>query len=71
VAYNYWIREVVELKDGEGICPVCHGYGVGELTGILNEEHRCVCLKCLGHGKIDWIEKAVGKKDLAVGVIEF
>ena len=49
MAYNYWIREVVELKDGEGICPVCHGYGVGELTGILNEEHRCVCLKCLGH----------------------
>jgi len=71
VAFNYWTRDFVIVKEGEELCPECNGYGI-EVGSILNiKDHKKICFKCSGHGKVDWIEKAVGIKDLAIGAIEF
>ena len=69
MAYNYWTREIVTLKEGEDLCSECKGYGM-VMEAVLFEKHQA-CIKCGGHGKLDWVEKAVGNKTLAVGVIEF
>ncbi len=66
---NYWTREFLNLTDGEEICTECRGYGM-IMTSLLHEDHK-MCHKCWGHGKLDWIEKAVGKKVMAIGAIEF
>ena len=52
------------LKEGEVICPECTG--TGRLTKITKEEKLIIsqyprCSKCLGFGKLDWIEMVVGK----------
>jgi len=43
------------LKEGEIICPKCHGEDGAE--PYSDEE----CSKCYGEGKLDWIENIVGK----------
>ncbi len=51
----------MKLKPGEVICPDCNG------TGQSNEKDRSTitligCDKCLGAGKLDWVEVVVGKR---------
>jgi len=43
-----------ELKDYEYPCPHCNGL---KYVGPF----RNVCGKCMGSGKLDWIENVVGK----------
>jgi len=44
---------MIELNEGEIICPKCGGHG---------DEYTFICTKCLGSGKVDWIENIVGVK---------
>jgi hypothetical protein len=47
------------LKEGETICPECNGTGKngpGKRLGII-----IACRKCLGTGKLDWLERIFGK----------
>jgi len=51
----------VELNSGEELCPECHGGKIGfcfEAGYYTSQE----CPLCLGTGKLDWVEKIVGKK---------
>jgi DnaJ-class molecular chaperone len=67
--YNIFLKKVITLSDGEEFCPVCDGKGkiqshrkekpyVKSHTYIYNLQ----CHKCLGAGKLDWVEKVTGKK---------
>jgi hypothetical protein len=64
--YNTVYNSYVELKEGEEFCPLCKGRG--RVVGAINERFpSCArpalfCHKCLGTGKLDWIEKVIGKK---------
>lgn len=50
------------LKEGETICPECKGKGeFPVLTGKGIIRWYDACEKCLGHGKLDWVEMIVGK----------
>jgi hypothetical protein len=50
------------LKEGEIICPECKGKGeFPVLTRKRIIRWYDACEKCLGHGKLDWIEMIVGK----------
>jgi hypothetical protein len=53
-----------KLKDYEEVCDQCNGLG---LTKYDDDEFNCIsssyrCPKCFGYGKLDFIEKIVGKK---------
>lgn len=50
---------------GEIICDKCNGWG--NLYSEEDERHIIRCNKCWGCGKLDWIEKAVGKKEIFHG----
>lgn len=48
----------IELVEGEYKCPECEGDGI-----VMGDyPYSDVCPKCLGEGKLDWIENAMGKK---------
>jgi len=48
----------LELEEGEIKCPKCKGKGyIKDPRGF-----KTACVKCLGCGKIDWIENVVGKQ---------
>ncbi len=50
-------------NDGsEFICPDCNGKGSDRLP-LIESTIVKECEKCGGKGKLDWIEKAVGKKE--------
>jgi hypothetical protein len=56
----------MELKEGEQICTECNGTGEKSLGSWKDKSGRLSvimtsCKKCLGHGKLDWIEEVVGK----------
>jgi DnaJ-class molecular chaperone len=62
--YNSNLKRYIEIREGEEFCPKCDGkgrvpksQGIGRMLGSTLE-----CNECLGEGKIDWVEKAVGKK---------
>lgn len=48
-----------DLAEGEVLCDVCNG------LGYENNPHfgPIICKKCQGVGKLDWIERIVGKKE--------
>ncbi len=48
-----------DLKEGEVLCDICNGYGYS----VHNHWGKMVCKKCNGEGKLDWIERIVGKKN--------
>lgn len=50
---------------GEIVCDKCNGWG--NLYSKGDERHIIRCNKCWGVGKLDWIEKAVGKKEVVFG----
>ena len=56
----------MNLKEGEIICDKCKGAGS---TKVKRDPRRSgpyhptmICIKCLGEGKIDWIENIIGVK---------
>jgi hypothetical protein len=51
----------IQLNPGEIICPECNGSGnnIFEQSDLWNAISQCS--KCLGSGKLDWIERIVGK----------
>jgi len=60
--YNINKKQYIELQEGEKFCPKCDGSG-----RVRKRKHglpiiTLKCDKCLGDGKIDWIEVAIGKK---------
>ena len=63
--YNIYHNRLISLKEGEHFCPKCDGKGkVKDFNKY--RIYKCifislVCNKCLGDGKIDWIETATGK----------
>lgn len=64
--YNKNKKCYVELEEGEQFCPKCDGSGrVPKRNGkyaSIRFAAELNCDKCLGDGKIDWIERATGKK---------
>ena len=59
----------MKLEPGEVICPVCKGSG--KLVGNNPKNFKpktftFPCNKCLGTGKLDWIEMCMGKKDILI-----
>lgn len=53
-------NEMDKMNVGEGnyVCHVC--LGTGKIRYTLYKRR---CPKCLGSGKLDWIEKIVGKRN--------
>lgn len=49
------------LRDGEEICEKCSGQG--RLTGDGVDSFWKQCSTCRGAGKLDWVEKIVGKRE--------
>jgi len=71
--FNKRKNKVIELNKGEKFCDKCKGKGV-----VLNR-HKALrppyktikyleCNKCLGAGKLDWVEEIVGKNPRIGGV---
>lgn len=61
--YNINKKQYIELKEGERFCTKCDGKGcipIKKKEGLRTVMLKCD--KCLGDGKIDWIEEAIGKK---------
>ncbi len=64
-ALNTYLKKHITLKDGEEFCPNCKGKGkmlrksVGQIQGL---SMFLKCHICGGEGKMDWVEKVVGKK---------
>ena len=58
---------MIELNDGDVICPKCKGSGKPEFNGIKKGELFLTkpfpeCEHCNGEGKLDWVEAVVGKQ---------
>lgn len=65
--YNQHKKNIISLNEGEEFCSKCDGRGLTrEYTNYINDYLTLVCDKCLGDGKIDWIEKAVGKTNVNI-----
>ena len=56
--WNNYLQEKITLDEGEDFCPKCEGMGAKTEIGFYP------CHKCLGKGKLDWIEKIMGVKPL-------
>jgi hypothetical protein len=52
----------MKLESWEVICDECNGDSF--ITEKNNENYSEVCPKCIGSGKLDFIENIVGKKDI-------
>jgi len=52
--YNYYLHKDTILNEGDEFCPRCKG------SGIQSDPSPRYCKKCLGKGKLDWIEQAMG-----------
>lgn len=50
-----------ELKEGESHCEDCDGWGK-----IEKDKKWYVCKECQGTGKLDWVERVVGKKPISI-----
>jgi len=46
---------------GEVKCKRCRGEGLVRVN-VRQDDLRCMCPKCFGTGKLDWIEVVVGKR---------
>jgi len=61
--YNWHKKKHISLEEGEYFCKKCNGAGVVSRTNAVHKKaKKLICDKCLGEGKLDWVEKAVGKK---------
>ena len=59
--YNNHLKRFIELKDGEEFCKKCHGKGSVFRYRPYRKKIALTCNICLGTGKLDWVEKVVGK----------
>ena len=51
----------IKCEEGELICDKCEGRG--SIPSIQNPQTMAsTCSKCLGAGKVDWVENILGKK---------
>lgn len=70
--YNYTLKKVIEIEEFEYICDKC--YGKGQIKSKLKTKSgrpiTLRCNKCLGAGKLDWIENVTGKA-IADDMIQF
>ncbi len=63
----------MRLKKGETKCDKCNGVGwYEETTNVTFNKHlwhidqNIICDKCRGTGKLDWIERIVGKRGIII-----
>lgn len=63
---NYFKKVYISLNEGEEFCDMCNGKGRVKGTFKVSQyDHPgfdLLCDKCLGDGKLDWIDKITGKK---------
>lgn len=67
IRYNVNTKQYIYLDEGEDFCKKCDGKGrVMSKNKVFESTNRysLICDKCLGCGKIDWLEKITGKKYL-------
>ena len=50
-----------KLTLGEVKCKKCKGKGLVKVNALKNKL-ECMCPKCFGTGKLDWIEVVIGKR---------
>jgi hypothetical protein len=62
--------EDIVLNEGEMICDKCEGTGKESNTSASTLYSR-FCKKCLGSGKVDWVDNAMGGKKPTVGEFIF
>lgn len=64
--YNKYLKQIISLNEGERFCPKCDGAGVVKCGWKRNRFVKSTsllqCHICLGEGKLDWVEEAVGKR---------
>lgn len=64
--YNKHLKCLITLEEGEEFCKECNGIGLiskkRNMSNIKMKTHYLICKKCMGDGKVDWIEKVTGKK---------
>lgn len=64
--YNKFKKIHLKLNEGEEFCKTCDGDGMVKSTksypGLIKKHGLLLCVDCMGDGKIDWIEKATGKR---------
>lgn len=64
--YNKYLKQIISLNEGERFCPNCDGAGAVKCSWKKNNFVKgstlLQCHICLGEGKIDWVEEAVGKR---------
>jgi len=63
--YNKVKKCLIRLNKGEEWCKKCEGSGsiiYKRGTGMFIDGCSLICNRCKGDGKVDWLEKAIGKK---------
>lgn len=64
--YNKHLKRIISLNEGERFCPSCDGSGTVRArwkhNNYGNSSLLLTCSNCLGQGKLDWVEEAVGKR---------
>lgn len=71
-----WKERIKILEDSlsseEHVCNKCNGFGDGNKRSVLIKENPLkmgeICGKCLGWGKIDWIENMIGKTNSGINL---
>lgn len=54
----------IELLPGEEICPNCKGTGKNR-KDETEFTFSFICFRCRGAGKVDWITRAMGQRELS------
>ena len=49
----------MKLNKGEIICPECNGLSYIEYSGYKSIKIHMRCRKCIGEGKVDWIDNII------------
>ncbi len=64
--YNKFKKIHLKLNEGEEFCKRCDGSGMVKSAksypGLIKKHGLLLCIDCMGDGKIDWVEKATGKR---------
>jgi DnaJ-class molecular chaperone len=63
VYYNYFFKKYIVILDGEKVCSKCKGKGVVLEKNFfkMDKSMALKCSDCLGDGKLDWVDVAMGK----------
>ncbi len=64
--FNTFKNKFIKLSEGEQFCKKCRGRGMvpnksKEKFFPFSKRQFLICNICLGDGKIDWVEKVIGK----------